>query len=175
VFFDEGAADNPAFAMKGEPAVSMIRSAWKASFVAAAVAAQFAGRLGAQDPPRADYYVYVAAESQDQVALVRFGPSGAEVVRTIEASLNPTDIDGPHGIAVAPDGSNWYVSIAHGLPYGQVQKFRSSPELGVRRGDGDDDRDSGSRHLRDAARVEAFDRRKTTLFGLHDGRPAGGD
>jgi DNA-binding beta-propeller fold protein YncE len=123
VFFDEGAADNPAFAMKGEPAVSMIRSAWKASFVAAAVAAQFAGRLGAQDPPRADYYVYVAAESQDQVALVRFGPSGAEVVRTIEASLNPTDIDGPHGIAVAPDGSNWYVSIAHGLPYGQVQKF----------------------------------------------------
>ena len=87
-----------------------------------------AGSLQAQEPPRADYYVYVAAESQDEVALVRFGPGGAEVARIVEASLSPTDIDGPHGIAVSPDGSNWYVSIAHGLPFGRIQKFATGSD-----------------------------------------------
>ncbi len=101
----------------------MIRTGCRTLLAAAVVAAATAGPLKAQEPPPADYYVYVAAESQDEVALVRFGPGGAEVSRTIEASLNPTDIDGPHGIAVSPDGSNWYVSIAHGLPFGQIQKF----------------------------------------------------
>jgi DNA-binding beta-propeller fold protein YncE len=109
----------------------MIRTGWKTLFLAMAASAAFIGGLGAQESPRSDYYVYVAAESQDEVSLVRFGRHGAEVVRTIEASLNPTDIDGPHGIAVAPDGSNWYVSIAHGLPYGQVQKFSTGADRKV--------------------------------------------
>jgi len=86
------------------------------------------GSAWAQKAPTADYYVYVAAESQDEVALVRFGPRGAEVDRTIEASLNPVDLDGPHGIAVAPDGSNWYVSIAHGNPFGRIQKFATGSD-----------------------------------------------
>lgn len=86
-----------------------------------------AGSLAAQQDQR-DYYVYVAAESQDEVALVRFGGSEAEVVRVIEASINPTDMDGPHGIAISPDGSNWYVSIAHGAPYGQIQKFAAGDD-----------------------------------------------
>lgn len=90
-----------------------------------------AGRTGAQEAPGADYWVYVAAESQDEVALVRFGPGGAEVVRVIEASINPTDIDGPHGIAVAPDGSNWYVSIAHGTPYGRIRKFSTGSDVAM--------------------------------------------
>jgi DNA-binding beta-propeller fold protein YncE len=89
----------------------------------------FGGRVGAQEATGADYYVYVAAESQDEVALVRFGPGGTEVTRAIEASINPTDIDGPHGIAIAPDGSNWYVSIAHGTPYGRIQKFSTGSDL----------------------------------------------
>lgn len=101
----------------------MSRTGWRSMLASAVAAAAFASQLWAQEAPRADYYVYVAAESQDEVALVRFGPDGAEVVRAIEASLNPTDMDGPHGIAVSPDGSNWYVSIAHGLPFGQIQKF----------------------------------------------------
>jgi DNA-binding beta-propeller fold protein YncE len=99
------------------------------TLLAAAIAATAMARpVEAQEPPTAAYYVYVAAESQDEVALVRFGPGGAEVARTIEASLNPTDIDGPHGIAVSPDGSNWYVSIAHGLPYGRIQKFATGSD-----------------------------------------------
>ena len=106
----------------------MIRSLPGAACTAAVALAWTAGSAAAQVHPAADYYVYVAAESQDEVALVRYGPDGAEVVRTIEASLNPTDMDGPHGIAVSPDGSNWYVSIAHGAPFGQIQKFSTGED-----------------------------------------------
>ena len=74
-------------------------------------------------PPATDYYVYVAAESQDEVALVRFGPGGTEVVRETSVGLFATEIDGPHGIGIEPDGSRWYVSIAHGVPYGQVHAY----------------------------------------------------
>jgi DNA-binding beta-propeller fold protein YncE len=35
----------------------------------------------------------------------------------------PTDIDGPHGIAIAPDKKTYYVSIAHGRPFGSVWKY----------------------------------------------------
>ena len=101
----------------------MIRTGTRTCVVAMAFTAVVVSEPGAQESPDADYYAYVASESQDQVALIRFGPGGAEVVRTVEASLSPTDIDGPHGIAVSQDGSNWYVSIAHGLPFGQIQKF----------------------------------------------------
>jgi DNA-binding beta-propeller fold protein YncE len=70
-----------------------------------------------------DYWLYVAAESEDEVALVRFGPDGAAIERTIPVGFFPTDIDGPHGIAIHPDGSRWYVSIAHGMPYGEVVAY----------------------------------------------------
>jgi DNA-binding beta-propeller fold protein YncE len=33
------------------------------------------------------------------------------------------DPDGPHGLAVAPDGAHYYVSTAHGTPYGVLWKF----------------------------------------------------
>ena len=84
------------------------------------VAAQ---QAGTSRPPEVDYWMYVAAESEDEVALIRFGPGGAKVEQTIPVGSYPTDIDGPHGIAVHPDGSRWYVSIAHGLPYGEVVAY----------------------------------------------------
>ena len=67
-----------------------------------------------------NYYVYVAAESEDTVHLVRFGPEGFDVVKTIAVGAFATEIEGPHGIRVSPDGRHWYVSIAHGQPYGSV-------------------------------------------------------
>lgn len=82
-----------------------------------------AGPLRAQEPAEADYYVYVAAESQDEVSVVRFGSGGTQVVRTVDVGLLPTETDGPHGIAVDPEGSNWYVSIAHGMPFGRVHRY----------------------------------------------------
>lgn len=71
------------------------------------------------------YYVYVCAESEDEVAIVRHGPGGTEVVKTISVGSYPTEIEGPHGIAIDPDGRYWYVSIAHGFPFGSVHKYRT--------------------------------------------------
>ncbi len=78
-----------------------------------------------------DYYVYVAAESDDTVHLVRFGPAGGEVVKTITVGAFATETEGPHGIRVSPDGRYWYVSIAHGLPYGSVFKYDTTDNISV--------------------------------------------
>ena len=74
------------------------------------------------------YYVYVAAESEDQVAVVRFDGEQAEVVKTIEVGTWPTEIEGPHGLTVSPDGAYWYLSIAHGLPFGKVVKYKTGTD-----------------------------------------------
>ena len=68
--------------------------------------------------PERDYYAYVAAESQDRVDLVRFGPDGGALVDSIPVGRFPTEIDGPHGLAMDPNGDRWYVSLAHGNPFG---------------------------------------------------------
>ncbi|MGQ0648481.1 MAG: YncE family protein, partial [Gemmatimonadaceae bacterium] len=40
--------------------------------------------------------------------------------------MMPTDINGPHGVAVSPDGKFYYISIAHGTPYGTFWKFSTA-------------------------------------------------
>jgi DNA-binding beta-propeller fold protein YncE len=83
----------------------------------------------AQPPaPARTYYVYVCAESEDEVALVRYGPAGAEVVKTIRVGSLPAEIEGPHGIGVSPDGRHWYVSISHGFPFGSVHQFETGTD-----------------------------------------------
>ena len=54
-----------------------------------------------------DYYVYVCAESEDEVALIRFDGKKAYVEKTIPVGVWPLEIEGPHGITVAPDGEHW--------------------------------------------------------------------
>lgn len=89
--------------------------------------------LGAQEAPAGDYYVYVAAESEDEVALIRFGPDGAEVVERIAVGIYPTEMDGPHGLTVDAAGERWYVSIAHGNPFGQVHIYSTKDNQRVGR------------------------------------------
>ena len=74
------------------------------------------------------YWVYVASESEDEVALVRFGPGGATVEKTIEVGIWPTEIEGPHGVRVSPDGRYWYMSLAHGNPFGSVYKYETGTD-----------------------------------------------
>ena len=74
----------------------------------------------AQKPPTQDYLVYVLSESADKISLIRFGPNGAKVEREFTTGVMEPDIDGPHGIAVSPDKQNFYVSLAHGRPFGTV-------------------------------------------------------
>ena len=86
---------------------------------------------GAPDPPQRSYYVYVAAESDDEVSIVRYGPGGAEVVKTITVGSFPAEVEGPHGLNVGPDGRYWYVSIAHGFPFGRVHKYETETDKWV--------------------------------------------
>ena len=71
------------------------------------------------------YYVYVTAESDDEVNVVRFDAEAeqADVVERVRVGAWPTENEGPHGIAVAPDGKHWFLSMAHGIPYGKLYKY----------------------------------------------------
>jgi len=79
--------------------------------------------LQAQTKPDKDYLVYVLSEGADKISLVRFGPEGARVDHQIDTGDMPIDIDGPHGIVISPDRQFYYVSIAHGRPFGSVWKY----------------------------------------------------
>ena len=81
-----------------------------------------ATHAGAQAPAR-EYRAYVLSESVDQIAVVRFGPGGAVVEHTGSVGMSLLDPDGPHGVAVAPDGTHYFVSTAHGSPNGSLWKF----------------------------------------------------
>ncbi|HKH90287.1 MAG TPA: YncE family protein [Gemmatimonadaceae bacterium] len=80
-------------------------------------------RAQSPEAPTQDYLALVASESVDQIAVVRFGPSGIRIERTNTTGIMPADVDGPHGVAVSPDGKFYYVSTAHGAPYGYLWKY----------------------------------------------------
>jgi len=75
-----------------------------------------------------DYYIYCATESEDEVALIRFDGKKAYVEKRIPVGVWPVEIEGPHGITVSPDGDYWYLSMAHGLPYGHLYKYRTGTD-----------------------------------------------
>jgi DNA-binding beta-propeller fold protein YncE len=77
----------------------------------------------ASPPPEQDYLVYVVSESADEITLVRFGPKGARVDHKLGTGVMPSDLDGPHGMAISRDKEFYYVSLAHGAPFGTVWKY----------------------------------------------------
>jgi DNA-binding beta-propeller fold protein YncE len=79
-----------------------------------------------QTTPSKDYLFYVLSESADKISLVRFDGSKATLDQQVDTGDMPIDIDGPHGIAVSPDRKFYYVSIAHGRPFGTVWKYSTS-------------------------------------------------
>ncbi|HEV8266150.1 MAG TPA: YncE family protein [Gemmatimonadales bacterium] len=88
-----------------------------------AVTSTAQGQTPARQP---DYLVWVASEATDRIALVRFGPTGARVEREFTIGLLPTDPDGPHGLAVSPDGRFLFISTAHGQPFGFLWKIEAA-------------------------------------------------
>lgn len=96
-----------------------------------AAAGAFAQGEGGPTTAGSSYWFYVAAESDDTVDLVRFGPDGGELVKRIPVGILPAEIEGPHGVRVSPDGRHWFVSIAHGMPYGTIHKFETGTDLEV--------------------------------------------
>ncbi|NNF13419.1 MAG: YncE family protein [Gemmatimonadetes bacterium] len=77
---------------------------------------------------QATYWAYVANESSDIVSLIRFDGETVVEEKAIDVGFHPADLDGAHGIRVSPTGQHWYVSIAHGQPYGQVWKMQTGSD-----------------------------------------------
>src|ERR1043165_9784586 len=86
----------------------------------------FPASLHAQTKPDKKYSVYVLSEAADKISLVRFGPEGIRIDHQIDTGDMPVDIDGPHGIVISPDRRFYYVSIAHGRPFGAVWKYSTA-------------------------------------------------
>ncbi|HWV55834.1 MAG TPA: hypothetical protein VNZ57_00055 [Longimicrobiales bacterium] len=85
-------------------------------------------RFGEGHIPPATYWVYVGSEAADLLQRVRYGPDGAVVEQTSAIGELETEIEGPHGLAISPDGRHVYVSTGHGLPDGKLWKFEAGPD-----------------------------------------------
>lgn len=72
----------------------------------------------------APHVLFVGLESEDAVAVV--DPQAGTILKKIPVGISAEDIEGVHALAVAPDGRSYYISIAHGLPYGSVWKLTTA-------------------------------------------------
>jgi YVTN family beta-propeller protein len=70
-----------------------------------------------------EYQVGVVSESGDIATWLRPTATGLSVDRVVPVGIMPSDIDGPHNITVAPDGKSYYITIAHGTPFGSLWKM----------------------------------------------------
>jgi len=89
-------------------------------FVLAALLAAFATT---QTPA---YRILVASESGDIVTQLTWDGKALSAVKVVPVGIMPADIDGPHNVTVSPDGKYWYVTIAHGTPYGTLWKMAAN-------------------------------------------------
>ena len=100
-----------------------------AAGTAATAPAAAAGTPGGE----AGYLVGVASESGDIVTWLRPGAGTLAVDRVVPVGIMPADIDGPHNVAVAPDQKSYYVTIAHGTPYGTLWRLDAATDTVIGR------------------------------------------
>ena len=95
-----------------------------------------ATQAAAQAPER-DYTVLVASEAVDRITRLTFGPGAgptfAKVEGTTTVGITPVDPDGPHGLALSPDGRHYFVTTAHGVPFGSLWKMDARTNQAVGR------------------------------------------
>lgn len=78
------------------------------------------------------YRAYVASESEDEVAVVRFTPgAGLDVEKRIPVGRWPAEIEGPHGVYFDPSGDYWYLTLGHGIPTGVLLKYDAAADTVV--------------------------------------------
>ena len=95
-----------------------------------ALAALARGRAAGQQGP--DFRILVTSESGDIVTQLAWDGAALRTVKVVPVGVMPADIDGPHNVTVSPDGRFWYVSIAHGTPYGSLWKMAADGDTLVR-------------------------------------------
>ena len=78
-----------------------------------------------------NYYLYVASESDDTVSLLKFDGNKINEEKRIDVGFYPTEIEGPHGITVGPNGKFWYLTLAHGNPYGKIIKYSTKDNTAI--------------------------------------------
>jgi YVTN family beta-propeller protein len=74
------------------------------------------------------YRVGVVSESGDRATWLKPAGTGLSVDRVVPIGIMPTDIDGPHNITVSPDQRSYYISVAHGTPFGSLWKLDASTD-----------------------------------------------
>ncbi|HEY3012037.1 MAG TPA: cytochrome D1 domain-containing protein [Gemmatimonadales bacterium] len=70
-----------------------------------------------------DFRVAVVSESGDIATWLKPTATGLVTDRVVPIGIMPSDIDGPHNITVAPDGKSYYITVAHGTPFGSLWKL----------------------------------------------------
>src|SRR5881396_1324862 len=87
-------------------------------------AAAWVGVAGGGEAQQAVHYrIYVSSESGDIVSQLSWDGTALRTLKTVPIGIMPTDIDGPHNVTVSPDGKFYYVTVAHGTPYGSLWKM----------------------------------------------------
>jgi YVTN family beta-propeller protein len=69
------------------------------------------------------YRIGVVSESGDVATWLKPSGNRLAVDRVVRVGIKPSDIDGPHNIVVAPDRKSYYITIAHGTPFGSLWKL----------------------------------------------------
>lgn len=111
----------------------------RASIFAMILLAACASRGGGPPRPGADggggreHVLFVGLESEDAVAVV--DPVSGRVIKKIPVGISAEDTEGVHALAISPDGRHYYISIAHGYPYGAVWKMATAKDSLVARTD----------------------------------------
>ena len=82
----------------------------------------------AQPTSATPYTLYVSSESGDVVSRIEVGPNGWRKVKEVSVKLIANELSAPHNVSVSPDGRFWYVSIAHGTPFGSVWKYATGTD-----------------------------------------------
>jgi DNA-binding beta-propeller fold protein YncE len=85
----------------------------------------------AQAPP--GYLVAVASEAADRISFIRFANGAGRVESEIATGIMPMAIDGPHGLSSSRDGRFFFVTLAHGQPYGMAIKYDAATHAVVGR------------------------------------------
>ena len=85
-----------------------------------------AAPLAAQGP--ATYQVGVVSESGDLVTWLAPVGDSLAVRRVVPVGVMPADIDGPHNITTSRDQRWYFISVAHGTPYGTLWRFDATAD-----------------------------------------------